>query len=75
MSNKKFTNSYVTTAGSVKKKQRYTHRLNIVQPSIKSRSRTAMVNGSGQGASCRMFVCLFVLRFYWPVNSMGSCRA
>ena len=22
-----------------------------------------------------MFVCLFVLRFYGPVNPMGSCRA
>ena len=22
-----------------------------------------------------LFVCLFVLRFYGPVNPMGSCRA
>ena len=22
-----------------------------------------------------MFICLFVLRFYGPVNPMGSCRA
>ena len=24
---------------------------------------------------CYKGVCLFVLRFYWPVNPMGSCRA
>ena len=23
----------------------------------------------------KLFVCLFVLRFYGPVNPMGSCRA
>ena len=24
---------------------------------------------------CQFMVCLFVLRFYGPVNPMGSCRA
>ena len=32
-----------------------------------------------EGACCKryvcLFVCLFVLRFYGPVNPMGSCRA
>ena len=43
--------TYVVTAGSVKKTQSLMHRLNIVQLSLKSRSRSVRVDGSGQGES------------------------
>ena len=39
----------VTTAGSVLRNGAK-HRLNIVQPSVKSRSVSVTVDGSGQGA-------------------------
>ena len=34
-----------------------------------------MVMCGGGNKSTQRFVCLFVLRFYGPVNPMGSCRA
>ena len=34
------------------------HRLNIVQPSMKSRSRSVTVDGNGQGASWWMYEAL-----------------
>ena len=37
------------------------HRLNIVQPEVKSKSRSVIVVGSGQGASWRMCVHVFSL--------------
>ena len=40
-------NGYVLSAGGVQEM----HRLSIVQPGMKSRSRSVTVNGSGQGAS------------------------
>ena len=52
--NKKL-NGYVSTACCVKIRS-YMYRLNIVQPSMKSRSRSLMVDGSGQGASWQMCV-------------------
>ena len=36
------------------------HRLNIVQPSVKSRSRSGMVDGSGQDVSWPMCVRSFI---------------
>ena len=31
-------------------------------------------DNEGSDQTAWMFVCLFVLRFYGPVNPMGSCR-
>ena len=43
--------SYVPTVGGVPETELYhKHRLNIVQPSVKSRSRSKTADGSGQGA-------------------------
>ena len=36
------------------------------------RPKTNVGDGEGGG---QKIVCLFVLRFYGPVNPMGSCRA
>ena len=36
------------------------HTLNIVKPSMKSRSRSATVDGSGQGTSWQEYVCSFI---------------
>ena len=44
----------------VLKKQSQMHRLNIVQPSIESRSRSVTGNGSGQSASWQMRVWSFI---------------
>ena len=38
-------------------------------------SHTLTMRGSDVASLVSLFVCLFVLRFYGPVNPMGSCRA
>ena len=45
------------------------HRLNIVQSSMKSMSRSVTVDGNGQGA---LFVCVEVLRASQPNGVMSS---
>ena len=55
-------------------------RWNLIQPPETSEAENFPVSMlrksiSGRHRPVRVAVCLFVLRFYGPVNPMGSCRA
>ena len=53
---KNLPSDYFATAASVQVKK-LKNRLNIDQPSMKSRTGSVMADGSGQGASWQMYVC------------------